>query len=198
MTLIELAKQLNCSTAKAEEVLAANSLTISDVDETFIPSLKAEMDKSALSTGVNGSSQSLATQSTVTNSSIKSGKLAPKKEGAIATSKRGSSKVAKSVPVEKAQIEKASTRALIKDLEVGAIEEAATAGYNADTGKLAAIAYVSALQMRVADDVAVMMPKAINGIFASIGEVSDTRYQGIFDNVRINEEPEEVSIDWSL
>lgn len=198
MTLIELATQLNCSTVKAEEVLAANSLTLSDIDETFIPSLKAEMDKSALSTGVSNTSAQLAS----TNSSVKpAGKLATKKEeGTIATSKkRGSSKVAKTPePVKDLQVAKRSVKADIQSSEVLVVEEAASAGYNSDVGTLAASAYLGGVQMRFADEVSANLPKAMSGIFGSIGEISDTRHQGIFDHVRINEPSEETAIDWSF
>lgn len=197
MTLIELANQLNCSVSKAEELLTANSLTISDVDESFIPSLRSEMGKSALSTGVSGSTQ--ITQPRSTNSSVKKSALVKKEEGAIATKKRGSSKVAKTPePVEDLQIAKRSVKADIQSSEVLVVEEAASAGYNSDVGTLAASAYLGGVQMRFADEVNASLSKSMSGIFDSIGEISDTRYQGVFDNVRINEPSEEVAIDWSF
>lgn len=204
MNLSEITKAVQAiapstTTAQVEAFLESSELTPELIDSTMIPALVKSLESSIAPNPATSTQITEARSRTnVTNSSVKKSALAKKEGSAIATSKRGSSRVAKSAPVEKAQIETASTKALIQDLEVSTIEEAANAGYNADTGKLAAIAFVTGVQMRATDDIAMMLPKAMSGIFGSIGEVSDTRYQGIFDHVRINEPDKEVAIDWSF
>ena len=201
MNLSEITKAVQAiapstTTAQVEAFLESSELTPELIDSTMIPALVKSLESSIAPN--SSTSTQLTEVRSRTNSSVKKTALANKEDGAIAKSKRGSSRVAKSTQVEKAQIEKASTKTLIKDIEVSAIEDAANAGYNADTGKLAAIAFVTGVQMRATDDIAMMLPKAMSGIFGSIGEVSDTRYQGIFDHVRINEPDKEVAIDWSF
>ena len=203
MNLLEITAKVQVAESSATEqsvaqVLKNMSIEVSDIQDNHIAAIATEIQKSSTQLASTSTQLTEARSRTNTNSSVKKSAIAKKEGSAIATSKRGSSKVAKSAPVEKAQIETASTKALIQDLEVSTIEEAANAGYNADTGKLAAIAFVTGIQMRATDDIATMLPKAMSGIFGSIGEVSDTRYQGIFDHVRINEEPEAIAIDWSL
>jgi len=183
--------------AQVEEILSKEKLSADLVDSAMISVIARKAQA-----GITPTSQSLATtQPIATNSSIKGGKLAPKKEGAIAEiKKRGSSKVAKNQPIEKVQIEKASIKSNIQAGEVSVIEEAASAGYNSDVGTLAASAYLGGVQMRFADEVSANMPKAMGGMFDGIGKISDERHQGVFDHVRMNQpHQEEAKADeWSF
>lgn len=183
----------SATTAQIEDILTKSQIDVDLVDDSMI-SLIARKAQS----GIAPTSTQLA-QPIATNSSVKKSALAKKEGSTIATKKRGSSKVAKTQPVEKVQIEKASIKADIQSNEVAIVEEAASAGYNSDVGTLAASAYLGGVQMRFAEEVNANMPKAMSGIFDSIGDISDTRYQGIFDHVRINEpaQPEDA-IDWSF
>ena len=206
-TIEQLAQELAVSTDEAQSLLKSGGLSLDDIDGLILDALKADL-KGAIATEIKKSSaqitptsQSLATQPIATNSSIKGGKLAPKKESAIAgIKKRGSSKVAKNQPIEKVQIEKASIKSNIQAGEVSVIEEAASAGYNSDVGTLAASAYLGGVQMRFADEVSANMPKAMGGMFDGIGKISDERHQGVFDHVRINQPHQEESTadEWSF
>lgn len=150
MDINQIVKEVQAINPAATEGSVLQSLVdigleASDISKSEIPSI-AKRTMSGLSTA--------NTSAIATNSSIKGGKLAPKKEGAIAEiKKRGSSKVAKNQPIEKVQIEKASIKSNIQSGEVSVIEEAASAGYNSDVGTLAASAYLGGVQMRFADEV---------------------------------------------